>query len=299
MTTKNFKVLFFAVLIAAIAIPVSGMDFVSGQEQVTKQKLQIPIPEDSNAKKAIQGKATVLFDEKAEIQAEGAELRAKYESEGMNGLTSADITNLDRVHEELRDVNLRIDQMNADSRALITLTQNEREVLEQNLDKVINSNVPFTGTWTDENAEAVGVSFVNQEEANKYTEIIETIIDVPFYVEVRTAVVLDACSSFTSDCDPLLGGVQISMQYNSTHTSTCSYASAVDRNVWWWTDYGFLTAAHCFESASEGGADVWQPLSTSGKIGDLNMWKCDTTSASEDAAFVKKIRFGTTLGSSL
>jgi len=287
MTTKTFKVLFFVALIAAIAIPASSMDFATGQEQITKQKLRIEIPQDSPAKIVVHERAMALFAQKDSIQTQGAELKAKYDAEGPSGLTSKDIASLDRVHQKLIDVNLRIDQMNADARALITLTQLDREALENNHEKIRTSNIPFTGLWTDENSEAVGVGFESQEEAEKYVNVIETLIDVPFYVEVRTPIIVDTCASLTSDCNPLIGGIKITTQYNSAQTASCSYSTAVDRNVWWWVDYGFITAAHCFESASEGGADVWQP-STTGKIGDMNMWKYDSSNASVDTAFVKK-----------
>src|SRR5690606_4757941 len=97
MTTKTFKILFFAVLIAAITIPLSGMDFVTGQEQVIKQKNQIPIPQDSAAKIAVHERAMALFAEKDAIMAEGATLKAKYDAEGSSGLTSEDIASLDRI----------------------------------------------------------------------------------------------------------------------------------------------------------------------------------------------------------
>ncbi|MCE2507119.1 MAG: hypothetical protein J4F36_11785 [Nitrosopumilaceae archaeon] len=85
----------------------------------------------------------------------------------------------------------------------------------------------------------------------------------------------------------MLGGVQITTDFTSTTNSECSYSTAADRDVWWWTDYGFLTAAHCFENNASGN-NVQQPNAASGKIGDLNIWEWDTTSADCDCAFVKK-----------
>lgn len=287
MITKTTKVLFFAALIAAIVIPIYGMDFATGQEQVTKQTLQIPIPEDSAAKIAHHERAMALFAEKDAIKAEGAELRALYEESGTSGLTSQNIADLDRVTAELKDVNERIDQMTLDGRALITLTPSDKLKLEDNLQTIIDSNVPYNQAWTDENAEAIGIGFANQEEADTYAEILETIIDVPFYVEVRGQIVPDTCTGLTANCDPLLGGVQIKPHFSSTQWGTCSYSTAVDRDVWWWTDYGFITSAHCFENNANGN-QVKQPTSSDSVIGTVNMWKWDTTNAQHETAFVKK-----------
>ncbi len=287
MTTKTLKVLLFVALIAAIAVPVTGMDFATGQAQVTKPKLQIEVPQDSPAKIAIHERAMALFEEKSNLYSEGAVLKAKYDAEGMSGLTSQDIQRLNEITESLKDVNLRIDQMNANARALITLTQEERESLENNLVKIRESNIPFTGVWTDENGEAVGVSFENQELADKYAPIIETIIDVPFYVEIVPYAVTTACGSLTSDCDPLLGGVRIVPKFDSTNWVYCSYSTAADRNVFWWVDYGFLTAAHCFQNNANGN-DVKQPTTSGSQIGDLNIWEWDATNADCDCAFVLK-----------
>lgn len=287
MITKKQKTVLFASLIATIILPLAGMDYVSGQESTIKQSLRIDEPQDSPAKIAIQQRADALFAEEAAIYAEGAPIKAKYDAEGMEALTQQEIKDLERITAEFIDVKKRIDQLNADSRALITLSQAEKDALHHAVIQIRESDIPFTGVFSDWNGEAVGVSFENQKLADEYAPIIETMIEVPFYTQIREPLILDACSSLTSDCDPLLGGVEITTDFNSTHNSPCSYSTAADRDVFWWTDYGFLTAAHCFEDSASGN-DVQQPNAASGKIGDLNIWKWDTSNADCDCAFVLK-----------
>lgn len=286
MTSKTIKVLFFVALIAAISVPVSGIDFAIGQEQITKQKLQIEKPNDSEAKIAISERANVLFAEEARIYEEGASLKAKYDTEGMESLTPEDIANLERITEDLRDVKKRIDQLNADARALITMTEDEKAELYEAVVTIRESDIPFTAVADDQNNKAIVIYFENEETANKYASTIESMINTPFYTDVRPPMNLDACSSQTSDCDPLLGGVKITTVFGSG-TGSCSYSTAADRNVFWWTDYGFITAAHCFNNNANGN-DVTQPNSGSGKIGDLNVWYWPTSNADCDCAFVLK-----------
>jgi hypothetical protein len=279
--------LFFVGLIAAITIPTLGIDFATGQEQITKQKLQIGIPTDSAAKIAVHDRVMSLFAEKEQTYAEGADLKAKYNAEGMDALTATDIERLGEITTSLKDVNLRIDQMNADARALITLTDVEKSKLYDGVVTIRESNIPFTGVADDQNAESIVIYFANEETAKEFTPVIEEMINVPFYTEIRQNAVIAGCTSLTSDCDPLLGGVKISTDFTSSSNMDCSYSTAADRDVWWWTDYGFLTAAHCFENNASGN-DVQQPNSGSGEIGDLNLWQWDTSSSDCDCAFVKK-----------
>ena len=285
MTTTTQKTIVFASLIAAIILPLAGMDYVSGQEQTTNQ---IDEPQDSPAKIAIQQRADALFAEEADIYVEGVPIKAKYDADGAESLTQQEIRDLKRITAELEDVKERIDQLNADSRALITLSQAEKDLLHNAVIQIRESSIPFTGVFSDWNGEAVGISFENQTLADQYAPVIEAMIDVPFYTEIRGPLILAGCASLTSNCDPLLGGVEITTDFSSTNDNRgCSYSTAADRDVFWWTDYGFLTAAHCFENNASGN-DVQQPNANSGKIGDLNIWKWDTTNADCDCAFVKK-----------
>lgn len=287
MTTKTIKVLFFAALIAAVTVPIAGMDFATGQEQDAKQKLEIEKPERSAERIAIDIRAEALFAEEANLYEEGAALKAKYDAGGMEALTPEDIQKLDRITVDLADVKKRIDQLNADARALITMTEAEKATLHAAVVIIRESNAPITGVASDQNNEAVRVYFENEEIAKEYAPVIEEMIDVPFYTDIRGPIILDACNSLTSDCDPLLGGVKIQTEFNSTHTANCSYSTAADRDVWWWTDYGFITAAHCFKNNANGN-DVNQPTTAQSKIGDLSVWYWPTTNADCDCAFVLK-----------
>ena len=87
-----------------------------------------------------------------------------------------------------------------------------------------------------------------------------------------------------------MGGIGIQTQYSSasdTQFGNCSYSIPAVRNVFWWTETGFVTAGHCFHPTFHSGNDVWQPTRHSGKIGDLTAYKYETRDGECDCAFVK------------
>ena len=283
MITKQKTVLIAALTVAAI-LSIAGMDYVSGQESTINRTDE---PQDSPAEVAIQQRADALFAEQERIYAESVPLKAKYDERGMDAMTEQEIEDMKRITKHLKNVKDRIDQLNADSRALITISQEDKDALQNAMIQIRESDIPYTGMYSDWNAEAIAVGFETQEIADQHAPEIDEMIDVPFYTQISGSVVLDACSSLTSNCDPLLGGVSITTEFSDNYTVNCSYSTAADRDVYWWTDYGFLTAAHCFPH-NAWGTDVHQPNSNSGKIGDLNIWRWATSNADCDCAFVKK-----------
>lgn len=295
MITKNFKVLLFVGLIAAIAVPITGMEFATAvpnenandKAKEMTQKHQISKPVDSVAKKAVHQKAMALVADKAATYQEGAALKAKYDAQGIAGLTAADIQKLDEITAEMKDLNLEMDKINAEARALITLTPGEKQKLIKAVGIIVESNIPYTAAFDDQNAEALAIAFETEELGEQYASTLEDLLDVNFYILVEPKAQAVGCSSQNSDCDPLLGGVEITADFGTNDHVTCSYSTAADRDVWWWTDYGFLTAAHCFNDDASGN-DVTQPNHNSGKIGDLNIWDWDRSNADCDCAFVKK-----------
>ena len=288
MTTKTFKVLFFVALIAAIAVPVSGMDFATGQEQVIKPNLRISEPVDSSEKVANHDRAMANVDQRNDLYAEGTPLKLKYENEGMDALTEGEIADLDRITEEMKGLRQEMKQINTEARALIKLTQEEKNELSAQVGVLADSNIPFSVTFSDQNGEAVAVGFETQELGDKYAPMLQELLDVPFYTIVEKPAKFVTCSSQTSDCDPILGGVEITTKFNSNTWMGGSYSTATDRDVWWWTEYGFLTAAHLFEDGATSGHDVNQPNYNSGQIGDLKEIEWPTTNADCDCAFIEK-----------
>ena len=228
MITKQKTTLIVALTVAVI-LSVAGMDYVSGQESTTNR---IDEPQDSTAKVAIQQRADALFAEQERKYAEGVPLKAKYDERGMDAMTEQEIEDMKRIANQLANVKDRIDQMNADSRALITISQEDKDALQNAMIQIRESDIPYTGMYSDWNAEAIAVGFETQGIADQYAPEIDEIVDVPFYTQISGSVVLDACSSLTSNCDPLLGGVKITTEFNDNVTVNCSYSTAVDRDVY-------------------------------------------------------------------
>ena len=226
MITKQKTVLITALTVAAI-LSIAGMDYVSGQESTINRTDE---PQDSPAEAAIQQRADVLFAEQEHIYAEGVPLKAKYDERGIGAMTEQEIEGTKRISKHLKNVKDRICQLNADSRALITISQEDKDMLQNAMIQIRESDIPYTGMYSDWNAEAIAVGFETQVIADQYAPEIDEIIDVPFYTQISGSVVLDACSSLTSNCDPLLGGVKITTEFNDNVTVNYSYSTAVDRD---------------------------------------------------------------------
>ena len=226
MITKQKTVLIVALTVAAI-LSVAGMDYVSGQESTINRTDE---PQDSPAEAAIQQRADVLFAEQERIYAEGVPLKAKYDERGIGAMTEQEIEGTKRISKHLKNVKDRICQLNADSRALITISQEDKDMLQNAMIQIRESDIPYTGMYSDWNAEAIAVGFETQVIADQYAPEIDEIIDVSFYTQISGSVVLDACSSLTSNCDPLLGEVKITTEFNDNATVNCSYSTAVHRD---------------------------------------------------------------------
>ena len=269
MTTKTTKTTLVVAIAAAMILSVTGMDYVSGQESTTNR---IAEPQDSPAKIIIQERADTLFAEQERAYAEGAPLKSKYDKRGMDAMTEQEVRDMKRIAKQLENIKLKIDRLNAESKALVTISDNDKDALRNAMDAIVDAEIPFTGMSSDWNNEVLAIGFETQELADQYAPQIDELTDVTFYTRVHSYSVLDGCASLTSNCDPLLGGVKITTEFAPNSPAGCSYSTAADRDVFWWTDYGFLTAAHCFQNNASGN-DVWQPDENGGKIGDLNIWK--------------------------
>ena len=81
--------------------------------------------------------------------------------------------------------------------------------------------------------------------------------DIPFTLENgEFTIVNEACNSQTSDCDPIVGGIEVE--------GDCTLGLPVRTGSWPLYTYGFITAGHCISN----GQDLNQPNENSPQIGN-------------------------------
>lgn len=155
----------------------------------TTNRIDEPQPTPEMA--AIQQRADTLFAQEAAKYAERASLKSKYDTGGMDSLTESEIRDLNRITNELRNIKTQIDQLNADSRALVTISQEDKSALYEAQILINESDIPYTGMSSDWNNEALAIGFETQELADQYAPQIDELIDVTFYTRVHGYIVLD------------------------------------------------------------------------------------------------------------
>ena len=305
MTYKNAKTFVFFALVAVTMLSASvvGMAEATPNENASDKakektkKLHKEKPETSTKKKSIDEKVFKLFDEEIKLKKNGEKYKNKYDKDGADSLTSADIAEMDKITKRLKEINVEKGSLQKQVKELLSISTSDLPKYKNALKSIKDADIPRTSMGIDRNSAAIYVTFETEELEKKYISEIEKLIEVPFYTDVQgyeIPLTVD-CVTLTSNCDPIMGGVRIESQYSSGtaigsgNISPCSYSIPAERDVWWWTDYGFVTAGHCFSETHHSGNDVYQATVAGGeKIGDLSVYKYDTENGECDCAFVKK-----------
>lgn len=137
--------------------------------------------------------------------------------------------------------------------------------------EVLDSDLPISSVSVSGLHKALVVTinetYLTVEKDKAYYEqlIQDKYSDLP--VLVRFGIIqLDGCATPQSNCDPLLGGIQMQAKNNGK----CTIGLPIDRNG---TD-GFITAAHCVDDLPGSGDDIFQPTEDWlgwNKIGDVSV----------------------------
>lgn len=143
-----------------------------------------------------------------------------------------------------------------------------------------NLPVFFSGVNPDERAPqlVIGIDEKALEPLTVYKERLKTILgDIPMTVGFGHFE-YDACPSQTSQCDPVIGGIKIQRDGETTSYSTLTLPATKTNGI-----KGFIMSGHvsCFT-----GLKVWQPTTTTRAIGEIydNPWN----SRLSDSAFIRK-----------
>lgn len=265
MTVKNIKIALFGAVFVALILSFNGLDFVTAEQPTTAKQIQKP--EKTQAEIDERELMLSLFTERLELKQSASDLRKAVEENGLSSLSSEDIQKLEAVHERLKELTAKIENVNSEARKLFAMTPEAKIELTNAKQIIRDSGIPYQGLGTDKRVGALTIGFSTQEEADKYISTINKIIGVPYYIEIGPADTFGSCTNLDSNCDPLMGGIMITTQYDNFNNVECSYSIPAVRNVFWWTETGFISAGHCYSGS--GGWDTWQPTDASSKIGDV------------------------------
>lgn len=283
MTLKNnTKTILFASLIVAMILPFSGM--ISATAEETGKAIQIQKPETTQAEIDEYNTVLTLVTEMQDLKQNNSDLKIAIENNGETSLSNDDKQRFEQINKRLQEITAEIGTINAESRKLYASTPEVKNQILNAKQIIRDSDIPYHGLGTDFKVGALMIGFKSQEVADQHIPTINRIIDVPYYLEIGLPDdEFGGCATITSNCDPLIGGIKIATQKSSSAWTDCSYSIPAVRNVWWWTEDGFVTAAHCFNGVN--GNDSKQPDTSSSKIGEVTkiVWSGEC-----DCAFSKK-----------
>lgn len=237
MTMKTIKtMLLFVGLIAAMIMPFSGMNYASGLEPKNNivRGVVEHIPEPEIAQLDILTKrletANISQSEATEIKAELKSLVEQMESRTKFNLNASEkaimFSNYDKLNKQL--------QNDSDFKRLL-----ETEIV---------------GFGIDESTKGIFITvdpaFTTPENFDAYFKIFRKIVgdDIAIAIEVNERAKPTACTSITSDCDPLQGAVKL----ESESFNPCSLGFKATKAG----ETGFIMAGHCTSNSKR----VYQPV---------------------------------------
>jgi len=187
----------------------------------------------------------------------------------------SELTKINIDSDKIASIQIEMDRLTAylenSSKDLLTIQQTVDSVLQMDpkLEKQLETariilltsqdTIPWSGLGTSKTSQAVEISIVD-ENPESYRPLIEELIgeDVPLIIKQGAKNPFTSCSSRTTDCSDLQGGLRITKNLGG---GICTLGFAVTYD----SDEGFLTAGHCYAI----NADVNQPHAVDPKIGEV------------------------------
>lgn len=276
MTTKTIKTILFASLIAAMILPISGMNFADAKK----------VPDMTDYESMYEEIFKQVQDKKKSIESDKKELKdntelSKIQSELIEKKIADTISEITKLNERAAE----IQRLNIESYKLDPETQQIFDNAEKTIrDNYLNKNGVYD-LFTHSKYRKVVVFVDPNDFANSnYSGGIDAFIaeiknSVNVDVEVNVAKIIltthaTSCPSVTSPCQPAKGGVQISHANTSGSGSTLGFKAY--HPTW---GYGFIIAGH---EAVATGTSIVQPKN-GGTIGTVKVMGSGTC----DCAFVQ------------
>lgn len=252
MTNNNIKIAVFAALIVAMILPFNMMDVSGATGKTENTIMQKEKPIETKLDKDTKKKVKELFQEKLDLLSEGEEIESKYKTKDASEPTSEDSKKMDIITKRLNEISGEFGIINEESRKLYAVTPQEKIALKEGRDLISKSDIPYIGLGTDYKTGAIQVDFESQKIADKYIPMLEEMLSVSFYIEIKDQDIDLDCVHIRADCNPIVGGIEIGGKKLS-NWGACSISIPVTRNGLFFTsegiklgEDGFITAAHCF-----------------------------------------------------
>ena len=162
-----------------------------------------------------EGKDTITTEldkllEKAPIEL--SEAKAVAQAAGVNSLSAEDGDGLEQIDSRLSETKAKIEIISALSREIYASTPEVKNQILNAKQTIKESEIPYRGLGTDFKNGALVIGFQSQEIADQYIPTINTMIGVPYYLEIDVQDEFLSCTTRPSDCDSSVGGVKISTQ---------------------------------------------------------------------------------------
>ena len=169
------------------------------------------------------GKDTITTEldkllEKAPIELSEAKTIAQ--TTGTNSLSAKDGDGLEQIDSRLSETKAKIEIISAQSRKIYASTPEVKNQILNAKQTIKESEIPYRGLGTDFKNGALVIGFQSQEIADQYIPTINTMIGVPYYLEIDVQDEFLSCTTRPSDCDPSVGGVKISTQSSATGSAS-------------------------------------------------------------------------------
>ena len=169
------------------------------------------------------GKATITTEldkllEKAPIELSEAKTIAQ--TAGTDSLSAEDKNGLEQIDSRLSETKAKIEIISALSRKIYASTPEVKNQILNAKQTIKESEIPYRGLGTDFKNGALVIGFQSQEIADQYIPTINTMIGVPYYLEIDVQDEFLSCTTRPSNCDPSVGGIKISTQSSTTGSAS-------------------------------------------------------------------------------
>lgn len=275
MTTKTTKILLFSAIFAAIMVP--SLSLATDEQPMTPQE-EIAM---------IQPHVDELYAATVELTEKERELELLNRSSvnASNESISVIEKRISELQQTIDDKTNMLAEIQEDLYERYTLEPQLKERLENAKAHALSlrteQDIPFAGIGISHFHKALNLridanSLTAEKDETYYRNLLEKEFEgVPILISFVTPT-LDSCSTQTSNCDPIVGGIEMEAKNHSPCTIGLPlYRSSVE---------GYITAGHCVDTGSGTANDVFQPTESGGtKVGDTTV---KVYAAECDCAFI-------------
>ncbi len=181
------------------------------------------------------------------LLAEKSALKAQAKKANEIVLTSpgSDIIMADapQVYTRIQEINEEIIRVAQEQRDMMDITPEEQTKLDAALLKIVEIKwLPLVYIAVDQTDKVLDIKL---HQLHKYSDpvlrqYLKTVIDIPFVLSYGPYATFDLCATNTSDCDPIIGGIEF-----HTEKGNCTIGLPVKMNHPDGVKTGFITAGHC------------------------------------------------------